>query len=106
VPESSREDLRLALGKPERIGMNFDHEPDFYSITPLGFNWIRRRIGDFLEARLLNEPPSHPDTRYEAARTSGSAVNAQVRPVSCIVQPGGRADGAVRNSEMREMVPL
>jgi len=53
VPESAREDLWLALGKPERISMDYDHAPAFYSITPLGFNWMRRRIWDFLEARLL-----------------------------------------------------
>ena len=53
VPESSRDDLWLALGKPERISMNYDHEPAFYSFTPLGFNWMRRRIWDFFEARLL-----------------------------------------------------
>ena len=53
VPLSSREDLWLALGQPERISMNYDHEPAFYSFTPLGFNWMRRRIWDFLEKRLL-----------------------------------------------------
>ena len=53
VPVKSREDLWIALGKPERISMNYDHEPAFYSITPIGFNWMRRRIWDFFEARLL-----------------------------------------------------
>jgi len=53
VPEQSREDFWLALGKPERIGMNYDHAPAFYSMTPLGLSWMRRRIWEFLEARLL-----------------------------------------------------
>jgi len=53
IPEKSREDLWLALGKPERISMNYDHAPAFYSMTPLGFSWMRRRIWEFLEARLL-----------------------------------------------------
>jgi dienelactone hydrolase len=53
VPEKSREDLWLALGKPERISINYDHAPAFYSMTPLGFSWMRRRIWEFLEARLL-----------------------------------------------------
>jgi dienelactone hydrolase len=53
VPESARQDLWLALGKPERISMNYDHAPAFYSMTPLGFNWMRRRIWEFFEARLL-----------------------------------------------------
>ena len=53
VPEGSREDLWLALGKPDRISMNYDHAPAFYSMTPLGLSWMRRRIWEFLEARLL-----------------------------------------------------
>ena len=55
IPEKSREDLWLALGKPERISINYDHAPAFYSMTPLGFNWMRRRIWEFLEARLLDQ---------------------------------------------------
>ncbi len=47
VPEKSREDLWLALGKPERISMNYDHAPAFYSMTPLGLSWMRRRIWSF-----------------------------------------------------------
>jgi len=53
IPEESREDFWLALGKPERISMNYDHAPAFYSMTPLGFSWMRRQVWDFLELRLL-----------------------------------------------------
>jgi len=53
VPEEAREDFWLALGKPERISMNYDHAPAFYSMTPLGLSWMRRRIWKFLEPRLL-----------------------------------------------------
>lgn len=53
IPEKSREDLWLALGKPERISINYDHAPAFYSMTPLGFSWMRRQIWEFLETRLL-----------------------------------------------------
>jgi pimeloyl-ACP methyl ester carboxylesterase len=53
VPEQSREDLWLALGKPDRISMNYDHEPAFYSMTPLGLSWMRRQVWEFLETRLL-----------------------------------------------------
>ena len=77
VPASSRQDLWLALGKPERISMNYDHEPAFYSITPLGFNWMRRRIWDFLEARLLSEPPAQPTERYTSQGTRPAALRAQ-----------------------------
>ena len=54
VPEKAREDLWLALGEPERISMNYDHAPAFYSMTPLGLSWMRRRIWEFLEPRLLD----------------------------------------------------
>ena len=54
VPEKSREDLWLALGKPDRISMNYDHAPAFYSMTPIGLSWMRRRIWEFLEPRLLD----------------------------------------------------
>ena len=53
VPEKAREDFWLALGRPERISMNYDHAQAFYSMTPLGFSWMRRRIWEFLEPRLL-----------------------------------------------------
>jgi len=53
VPEKAREDLWLALGKPERISMDYDHAPAFYSMTPLGLSWMRRQIWEFLEPRLL-----------------------------------------------------
>ena len=53
VPEEAREDFWLALGRPERISMNYDHAQAFYSMTPLGFSWMRRRIWEFLEPRLL-----------------------------------------------------
>jgi dienelactone hydrolase len=51
--EDSRESLWEVLGRPERISMSYDHKRAFYSITPLGFNWLRYRVWDFLEPRLL-----------------------------------------------------
>ncbi len=63
VPEKSREDLWLALGKPDRISMNYDHEPAFYSMTPLGLSWMRRRIWEFLEPLLLEQPLFLPSSR-------------------------------------------
>jgi pimeloyl-ACP methyl ester carboxylesterase len=63
APEESREDFWLALGKPERISMNYDHAPAFYSMTPLGLSWMRRRIWEFLEPRLLEQPQSLPSSR-------------------------------------------
>ncbi len=63
VPEKSREDLWLALGRPDRISMNYDHAPAFYSMTPLGLSWMRRRIWEFLESRLLDQPQSLPSSQ-------------------------------------------
>ena len=51
--EPCREAMWEALGRPERLTMNYDPRRAFYSITPLGFNWLRPRIWEFLEARLL-----------------------------------------------------
>ena len=51
--EAGPESLWEALGRPERITMDFDHRRAFYSITPLAFNWLRHRIWGFLEPRLL-----------------------------------------------------
>lgn len=55
MPETCRESMWETLGRPERLTMNYDHRRAFYSITPLGFNWLRYRIWDFLEPRLLEE---------------------------------------------------
>jgi len=48
-----RESLWDTLGRPERISMNYTHKKSFYSFTPIGFNWMRYRIWEFLEPRLL-----------------------------------------------------
>jgi hypothetical protein len=34
--------------------MNYGHRKAFYSITPLGFNWMRHRIWEFFEDKLLD----------------------------------------------------
>jgi hypothetical protein len=54
MAESCRETLWESLGRPERLTMKYDHKRAFYSITPLGLNWLRYRIWEFLEPRLLN----------------------------------------------------
>ena len=53
MPEACRESMWEALGRPERISMAYDHKRSFYSITPIGFYWLRYRIWDFLEPRLM-----------------------------------------------------
>jgi dienelactone hydrolase len=53
VPESSRTDLWEAMGRPEKISLNYGHHKAFLSMTPLGLSWMRHRIWEFLEDRLL-----------------------------------------------------
>lgn len=53
MAEACRESLWETLGRPERLTMNYDHKRAFYSITPLGFYWLRYRIWEFLEPRLI-----------------------------------------------------
>jgi hypothetical protein len=54
MAESCRETLWESLGRPERLTMSYDHKRAFYSMTPVGFNWLRYRIWEFLEPRLLH----------------------------------------------------
>ena len=53
MAEACRQSLWESLGCPERITMDYDHKRAFYSITPLGFNWLRYRIWEFLEPKLM-----------------------------------------------------
>ncbi len=53
VPENCRDDLWEALGRPEKITLDYGHKKAFLSFTPLGNNWMRRQIWDFFEAKLL-----------------------------------------------------
>lgn len=53
VPRASRDDVWEALGRPERITLDYDHAPAFFAMSPLGLNWLRKQIWQFLEPRLL-----------------------------------------------------
>lgn len=52
MSRSSRDALWEATGHPERITLLSRHRSGFYSMTPLGFNFIRRRIYHFLDLTL------------------------------------------------------
>lgn len=52
VPGPSRELLWESLGYPERISFLYTHKKAFLSMTPLGFNYTRHRIYDFLDEKL------------------------------------------------------
>ena len=59
MPESSREALWEAWGRPERISFSYGHKLSFMSMTPLGFDYTTRRIVDFLDRLLLAEVDVH-----------------------------------------------
>lgn len=52
IPESGREALWQAMGKPERITWPYNHKMAFLTMSPLGFNTMRRKIYNFLESTL------------------------------------------------------
>lgn len=52
VPRDARDDLWEALGRPARISFLYGHKTSFLSMTPLGFNWMRREIYKFFKGTL------------------------------------------------------
>lgn len=52
IPSESREAWWEALGRPERISLNYSHRGSFLAMTPLGFNFLRARIYQHLERTL------------------------------------------------------
>ncbi len=63
MPQSARDSLWRALGRPERISFRYKHKMAFLSMTPLGFNFLRQRIYRFLDERL-RQPKSHKSLHY------------------------------------------
>lgn len=52
ISRKAREDWWNALGRPERISMNYTHRGSFMAMTPLGFNFLRKRVYEHLAATL------------------------------------------------------
>lgn len=52
IPPEAREAWWEALGRPERITLNYSHRVSFLAMTPLGFNFLGRRIFEHLEETL------------------------------------------------------
>jgi dienelactone hydrolase len=52
IPADAREALWEVLGRPERISLDYGHKKAFLSMTPLGFNWMRKQIYRFFELKL------------------------------------------------------
>lgn len=40
------------MDRPQRLLLDYRHKQAFLSMTPLGFNWLRRQIWDFLQQTL------------------------------------------------------
>jgi len=52
IPQDARDDLWEVLGQPARLSLLYGHNTSFLSMTPLGFNWMRQKIYEFLESTL------------------------------------------------------
>ena len=52
MPHEARDALWEIMGHPRRITLPYWHRSAFYSITPLGLNFMRRKIYRFLDATL------------------------------------------------------
>jgi hypothetical protein len=57
IPRSARDDLWLAMGRPERVTLGYDHKNSFLTMTFFGFDTTTRRIVAFLDSRLAG--PEH-----------------------------------------------
>lgn len=52
MPKEARDALWEIMGRPRRITLPYWHRGAFYSITPLGLNFMRRKIYRFLDRNL------------------------------------------------------
>ncbi len=55
IPPDAREALWEVLGRPQRISLDYGHKKAFLSMTPLGFNWMRKQIYAFFDLKLGTE---------------------------------------------------
>jgi len=56
VPETSRDQFWKVLGRPRKITIPYAHKVAFLAMTPLGFSYLDRKIYDFLDGALGQEP--------------------------------------------------
>jgi dienelactone hydrolase len=57
IPRSAQDDLWEAMGRPQRISLPYSHRVAFLAMTPLGGNFMREEIWEFLNRTLrLNSP--------------------------------------------------
>jgi dienelactone hydrolase len=60
VPQSARDALWEAMGRPERYTIDRKHRRSFYTMTPLRLNWMRHRIWRFYRELLLESETADP----------------------------------------------
>jgi len=56
ISPSNREALWHTMGRPELYTIDANHRKAFLAMSPLGFNWMQRRILDFFERVLAPGP--------------------------------------------------
>ncbi len=52
MPANGRLALWEAMGRPERLQLNFGHKQAFLAMTPVGLNWLRHKIWRFFSQTL------------------------------------------------------
>jgi pimeloyl-ACP methyl ester carboxylesterase len=52
MPQTGREALWEVMNRPQRLLLDYRHKQAFLGMSPLGFNWLRRRIWGFLQESL------------------------------------------------------
>jgi dienelactone hydrolase len=70
MPQSARDRLWHALGRPERIAYRYDHRPAFLAMTFLGGHDLQRQVYRFLD-RTLAAPSDQQLTEDEGAPVRG-----------------------------------
>jgi len=72
IPQDARDDLWEALGRPARISFLYGHNTSFLSMTPIGFNWMRREIYEFFESTLglVFDPPPGPQVDAKKGKSN------------------------------------
>ena len=73
IPQSARDDLWVAMGRPERVTLGYDHKNSFLTMTFLGFDNTTRRIVAFLDNRLTG--PEHPTAPARATANAAGRPN-------------------------------
>ncbi len=87
VPRTARDDLWEALGQPERYSLLYGHRVAFLAMTPLGGNFMRKRIYAFFDRVLLadrDRPRAAPalDCAGEASRVSLAPLETHPGPTA------------------------